>query len=79
MNGLALDYSPWVESRTAWRSIDEFLALDANGYGDGLHSIPGGELTLDVLFVNVSKLSDGSQKVLPVFFSGAVTARQGKH
>ena len=67
-----------MESRTAWRSIDEFLALDANGYGDGLHSIPGGELTLDMLFVNASKLSDGSQKVLPVFFSGAVTARQGK-
>lgn len=78
MRALALDYSPWAESRTEWPSIQAFLDANGMAYGDGLHSIQVEQLPLDLLWVNPTKLVDDAQKVLPVFFSGAVTARQGR-
>lgn len=77
MQALALDYSPWAGCRTEWASAGEFLIANG-GDCDGLHSILAGRLPIDLLWVNRSRLLSDSQKVLPVFFSGAVTARQGK-
>lgn len=72
----ALDYTSWLTCRAEWSSVEEFLA--ASRHDDGVHSIRCGELPIDLLLINGAMLTSGKQKVLPIFLSGAVTARRGK-
>lgn len=73
---LALDYTPWDHRRQKWASPQELLA--AASLVDGVHSVQAQGLPLDLLLVNGARLHSGAQAVLPVFFSGAVSGRDGK-
>lgn len=68
-----LDYSRWPEPRHAWASIDAFLAAAPV---DGVHTLGGeGDLPIDLLLLNAARLGAPRRRILPVFLSGAVTAR----
>lgn len=71
---LLLDYARWAGARREWSSIGSFVAADPT---DGVHSIGSHALPLDLLLVNAAKIGDARERVLPVFLSGAVSARNG--
>ncbi|MGY0618349.1 DUF6270 domain-containing protein [Lysobacter sp. A378] len=73
---LALDYTRWGSARHVWDSTSDLLA--ATSIADGVHSIQAEGLPLDVLMVNGARLGRATQTVLPVFFSGAVSNRDGR-
>jgi hypothetical protein len=73
----APDYAAWGHPHHAWSSIQAFLA--APSLQDGIHSIGSPGQTLDLLFLNGAMQSRvASPRVLPVFFSGAVTDRSAR-
>ncbi|MGH8242447.1 MAG: hypothetical protein ACRETY_03760, partial [Steroidobacteraceae bacterium] len=70
------DYGAWPYPRHLWPSVDAFLAAPL--HDDGIHSIDCGGMPLDLLFHD-GPLRCRKHPVVPVFFSGAVTTRAGKH
>lgn len=70
---LRLDYSRWGERRE-WTSIEQFAAAEPS---DGVHSIGGSALPLDLMLIGADKIVATDKRVLPVFLSGAVSARNG--
>lgn len=72
---LRLNYARWASGRREWSSIASFVAAHPS---DGVHGIGGHGLPLDMLLVNASRIgANARERVLPVFLSGAVSARNG--
>ena len=74
----AADYDAYSAALWSWNSVDEFLASEAK---EGVHRIPmdaGGSATLDIQLLNWSPEVREGQAVIPVFFSAAVGARNGR-
>ncbi|TVU61556.1 hypothetical protein FQP90_13530 [Paenarthrobacter nitroguajacolicus] len=72
---LPSNYEPWPGGHFRWSSIKDFH--QAGTWADGIHTISlesGPDLDL---FFHGNPLADG-RKVVPVFFNGAVTARETK-
>jgi hypothetical protein len=69
------DYSAWSYPRRVWESVEAFLT--AHDYEPGIHSINCDGPTIDLLFIG-DACDHAKSSVLPVFFSGAVTAREKK-
>lgn len=74
-DGSGSDYSSWAGRHYHWQSMASFLA--AEGWQEGVHTIGGDALPLDIALLNADLLTE-NVRVLPVFFSGAVTAREEK-
>lgn len=74
MTTLALDYTDW-KGHWRWPSLQALLS--SAEWQDGLHSVDEGEIPLDLALVNAAGLR-ARHKVLPVFFSAAVVAREGR-
>jgi len=68
------DYRAWNCPQRVWNSIDEFLTGDK--WLDGIHTILTDGVPLDLLIHGAPFVA--GMRVIPVFFSGAVTDRANK-
>lgn len=66
------NYAKWGPYRTQWFSMEAFM--DAPALVDGVHSVPAGGTTLELLIKG--NPFESSFSIIPVFFSGATTKRE---
>ena len=71
---LRKDYARISAVHTQWASAAEFL--DANLHVNGVHTVQMGETTVELYLQGLPLQCD--QKIIPIFFSGAVTDRANK-